>query len=207
MGELGQRVMPLIDKVHGVTDKVEGIPLSMSKARTYYGQYSYRRRFGAGQPSIPGSHRIRISDGDHQHLTLAHELGHYLDNFLLGDGNYTATSGQVVGWGSKTGAADWQEFLDAAYDTDTWRSMEQHGGSLRSYHRNPLEMFARAYAQWIAHKTGDPVMKAELDVIRAARESHPTSEMGYRQWTDDEFEVISQKLDAIFRNRGLLHEG
>ena len=58
------------------------------------------------------------------------------------------------------------------------------------------EMFARSYAQYIATKSQDVAMLAELDEIRTPRSaqfSYPT------QWQNDDFEPIAQAFDEMFK--------
>ncbi len=65
------------------------------------------------------------------------------------------------------------------------------------YLLSPEELFARAYAQYIASRSEDPEMLEELD---RRREEH---EGGYpQQWPDAEFAPIAGAFDAMFGGLG-----
>jgi len=62
------------------------------------------------------------------------------------------------------------------------------------------EIWARAYSQWIAEKSGDPDMLAELE----HRMTRTDQKIYAPQWTSEEFKPISAEIDAIFRDLGWL---
>lgn len=65
------------------------------------------------------------------------------------------------------------------------------------YYLTSKETFARAYAQYIATKTQDPVMLAELRKMQAGDESR----LGI-QWSDQDFVPVMTAFDALFKAEG-----
>ena len=67
------------------------------------------------------------------------------------------------------------------------------------YLLQPHEIFARSYAQYIAHRSRDPQLLGELDTTRKGGSGiYPT------QWGDDEFEKIAVEFDKLFAALGWL---
>lgn len=135
-------------------------------------------------------------------LTFAHEVGHYLDHTLLGT---TARNFETRMLTEQT-TKDW---LDAVRSTRAYQRLEammsdpampaeivQH---LR-YLTSPVELWGRSYAQYIATRSGDAVMLAELATMRASDAPWTRN----RQWGTTDFEVIASAMDEIFRMKGLL---
>jgi hypothetical protein len=60
------------------------------------------------------------------------------------------------------------------------------------------EVWARAYSQYIAVRSGDDVMMAEIAKWRTMN-SHQVYPL---QWTDDEFEPIAAAIDKLFEGLG-----
>ena len=158
------------------------------------------------------------------HLTTVHEVGHFLDNVLFGD---PQTGGRAsMGRGARVGppggllqAVD-QEFGDvivamresADYQTLLGQNLgyftvEGMPGQHFEYPpraamrvRQPVEMFARGYAQWIALRSGNAEMRAEIDDRNALADRG-----GPRlQWDWRNFEPIAGGYDRLFQAAGLL---
>ena len=66
-----------------------------------------------------------------------------------------------------------------------------------SYLLNPKELWARSYAQYIAKKSGNATMLAQLDSVRNSDPFY-----GSRQWQDADFEAIASAIDALFKDKG-----
>ena len=64
-------------------------------------------------------------------------------------------------------------------------------------HRN--ELFARAYAQYIAWRSGDPVMREQLDTILADK----GPEIRLEHWPYEEFLPIVEAFDRLFEGKEL----
>jgi hypothetical protein len=67
------------------------------------------------------------------------------------------------------------------------------------YMLQPREVFARAYAQYIANRSDDDTLKAEL----RDRQEKDANENSYPQtWTDEEFAPIADDFDRMFEDLG-----
>jgi hypothetical protein len=169
----------------------------MSRERVELGEFS------------PGDNQIKVSaNGDHPELTFVHEIGHLLDDKGIGtQGNYASKFAALFD--------KWRDAVDRSKSTQILQKlskfkvikMEVDGKPCRlSIHQNTVEyllrreeQFARSYAQYIALKSGNPVLLKQLEKLREEEKSviyYP------RQWDDDEFEPIADAIDEIFRNLG-----
>jgi len=73
------------------------------------------------------------------------------------------------------------------YDSETMR-----------YLREPEELFARAYAQYIATRSGNELMLRAVDDLRAgAKDGHPPM-----AWEDKDYQAIAAAFDTMFDQRG-----
>ncbi len=142
-------------------------------------------------------------------LTIAHEIAHLIDRQGIGIKNILATHSTNVD-------SRMRAFLDTAYKTESVRKIKEIiktgrftlfeqeyivTESLRGHLYYLLakhEIFARAYAQWVATKTGDEVMLQQIKAIREA----PLDKLS--QWHDKEFEPLAKELDNLFQSLGWL---
>jgi hypothetical protein len=69
-----------------------------------------------------------------------------------------------------------------------------------TYMLKPQEEWARSYAQYVATKTKDPAMRAELAYMRDPAKNPYLIE----QWSDDEFEPIAKAIDDLLEMVGAL---
>ena len=65
----------------------------------------------------------------------------------------------------------------------------------RDYLLDPTEMWARAYAMWVARKTGSQRLAKQLTAINQ-------DEFGY--WQDSDFLAIETEINNLFAARGWL---
>jgi len=70
------------------------------------------------------------------------------------------------------------------------------GKERAEYYLSPEELWARSYAQYIAKKSGNKAMLAEL----AKLQDDPIPS----QWSDDDFIEIEKAIDELFKERGWL---
>lgn len=203
-------VLGLIDRLHGGKELPE-IPLKRAAtSATYYGAYVFREYRRERRIEVDS---IRLQGGRTRgevKMTMAHEIGHYIDHHILGDG--------VFGWGSTSSKASvsmsgetlpgqkepagvWKEFWDAVEASKMRPKILAASGKLNhkqtTYFLRGDEIWARAYAQWVAKRSGDPEMIGALEQARMGV-------LGFRQWGDDEFEPIAAAIDKILGSEGLL---
>lgn len=208
----------IIDRVHG-DGRLPKIPVELTSSKRVHGSYHYRYsrdRFGnlTHEPSMVKMAR----SADHTRLTFAHETGHFLDQQWFGDKLWY--SSKVAGQGNPTvpGMAELmgtirgsgavrklEDMHQAARRRQRWphampdgsiREVMLDSGHLK-YVLTDEELFARSYAQYIATRSGDDVMRAEL-----ARLTNPTDVYHAKQWADDDFEPIARAFDELFEKNG-----
>lgn len=131
-----------------------------------------------------------LRTGDHPGLTTVHEIGHLIDAFGLGDGFTTGADSCA-----RTEMKNW---LNVVRESKSYQTLASRNDSHSFYLRSPKELWARCYAQYIARKSGDPVLCAELDKSI----NNEYNKIYGAQWTDDEFETIMPAMDKIFISMG-----
>jgi hypothetical protein len=145
------------------TWRLPSLAVSLNRSRRYSGGYD-----PAG--------RIELSrHAEHLGLALLHELGHAVDHLVIGEGQrFGSETTRLAGWWRAVESSRAFERLMSADDGWYWRS--------------PREAFARSFAQWVAGRSGDGTLLAELE-RRAAGAG--------RQWTAEDFAPIGRALDAV----------
>ncbi|MDQ0894436.1 phage minor capsid protein [Agromyces ramosus] len=180
-----------IEKVHTVPDTVRPVKITDDANMAELGKYSPMRSL------------IEIrSQGPAVQLTVAHEIGHYIDHRVLGQSTTfletkLPTSRSTLRWlrvvQDSPEVRRLQEILAGADDDP---DLETH---IR-YLLTPSEMFARAYSQWIAVRSGDEALSLGVEWWRERKDEWTRA----RQWGSTEFEPIADAIDAMFREKGLL---
>lgn len=126
-------------------------------------------------------------------LTLAHEIGHFLDYEGLAEGKSAALASAEL--------ADVRRALDASGAIRTLaRELGAAQGKVRTrilYLLDRREQWARAYTQWLAARSGDDALLAQLDEVRGGSHLQALS-----QWSDADFEEVARAIDALFRAKG-----
>jgi len=127
-------------------------------------------------------------------LTAVHEIGHFLDIAALGPVGRLAT---------RAGDPEMLKVLAAAEQTDAVKSLREqadqagfaeHGFLL--YLLRPDEIWARAYAQFIAERSNSPLL---LKGLRRAQ-----AENSDRQWDTEDFAPVAQAIENMFAKLGWL---
>ncbi|MCM2391702.1 hypothetical protein [Streptomyces albipurpureus] len=211
-----------IARVHGMDRELPRIPLYTETRPDYGGVY---RRVGDESVLL----RINPAPYAHPELTAVHELGHFLDHQGIGEPGVMST-----GLDNDEVAPDsiFAEWWDAVQRTDThrtlrmmkkwspkmrWAKIEQPNGTIEdfyvsreyvSYLARPREVFGRAYAQWIATRSYDPVLMEQLHELSdpgMGAKLITGFTAGYPgQWPAEEFAEIADALDELFEQLGLL---
>jgi len=193
---IARAAVDAINAVHG-DGELEKIPLRWGKSSFENGSYTYRGR-------IPV--KITISKYTKTpRLTAAHEMGHFLDQQGIGKKTYASEDPQFA---KLFGA--WRKAVHESGNVRRLNEMLQgedrieHEGERVEvdkewirYALTERELFARSYAQWIAGRSNDDKMKAEL---RSTQEFRPHRS----QWDDEEFEPIAAAMDEMFQELGWL---
>lgn len=137
-------------------------------------------------------------------MTVAHEYGHFLDHQLFGSGKpglsgvATHSNNQEVKALMKVAAKSPEIKRLRAKLRDPMTP--PHHAEYIAYLLMPAEIFARSYSQWVAQRSGDQSMRAELRDVRSTdRETH-----GYEsQWSDANFYPLAREFDRLFAGRNL----
>lgn len=202
--DAGRRALDAIAKVHGDGElpelPVEREPQPWKQHGGYYLSQDLKPRRITTTPS-----------GDHPELTLVHEIGHFLD--------HQGVTGKVrdqYGFASsvdprfeklrtvirESNAS--QELLrlsklrEVEIELADGRTIDYpiDRGYIR-YLFLPHELWARAYSQYVALRSGDPTLKAQLDRLRRRGPLYYPV-----QWDDDDFEPIAKAIDELMVELG-----
>lgn len=151
------------------------------------------------------------SKGSTPLLTTAHELGHAIDMAEIGE---KRSPFLIPGRSYKTREqeAAVNEFFDEVYRTPEvdqigrlWnvaRSIGDHDmANHAKYLLEPWELWARAFAQWVAVETKSAKMLAELEAVMAEARA---SRFLFRQWENESFDRIRPRIEGVLRSFGKL---
>jgi hypothetical protein len=176
---------------------------------------------------LPREGENKVGMEEHAALTTAHEFGHYLDwTVFRTQSQPSGDWGNMVGrpqqgsrglWYEGNGGDTLSGVMTAIKESDAYGQLEHFqsvtlpwpgddsGAKLvydyetTRYLREPEELFARGYAQWIAERSGNEDMLRGVDNYReAARVGHAP-----QAWEPEDFEPIGKAFDALFQNKGL----
>jgi SPP1 gp7 family putative phage head morphogenesis protein len=175
----------LVDKAHddGV---LPAIPVTGKVPGRSNGVYVSRRSGTPVEIGIKGT-------GPNPIMTTAHELGHFIDHQALD------TAGRFASQVSPA-LAGWRQVVLESAPIQAIRAQLATSSQSRAYFQYllaPEEIWARAYAQYIATRTGDVAMLAELQAMRALPRLGPML-----QWTAEEFAPIAREIDTLFKTKG-----
>ena len=137
----------------------------------------------------PHALKIRVSARSKvKEFTLVCETGHFLDHQALMPGQ---------GFASLFSDGLLAEVLQAIRSSQAYAELNRVVISAEAleYYNDPTELWSRAYAQWVAQRSGSALLKAQADQVIAG-------EYGYWKWED--FELIAQEIEKLFKKRGWL---
>lgn len=195
-----------VDAVH--TDgRLPRIPIRrLALSRKMHGHF--RHRLG-GPPLDIGVHPA----APHAALTAVHEIGHFLDySGLGGAGEFGSVAADLLGpWRAAVRSSEAVQRLGQLWRFTQGRAQETPagGGGVNyaveqryiEYLLQNEELWARSYAQFVAVRSGHPVLREQLDRLRRRPERH----LYYGgHWDDDDFQPIMAEIEAAFRQKGWL---
>lgn len=200
------QALAAVDRIHTLPESPERTPV-----RPVYVQRDSRLGdFNPNRNSRIGI-RTELPNGypAHYGMTFLHELGHLIDFEVAGRnqayGTYLSRFNTP---------AHWQAFWDAIIWTEWFRTVHAIRQHLRftgagydlaeqlDYLLDPAEMWARAYSQYVAGRSGNAMLMRELRMI-------PTLDTvsGFQtpvQWTDQDFAQIAIAVENVLRAEGLM---
>ncbi len=194
-----------IDKVHG-DGNLPKIPIEKINKGPNAGQMTVVK----GKPTKIDIH----THTETPRITAAHEIGHFLDWSGI-EAKHRGSLGQI----DYRKDPRFNGFLEAVDKSDTIQSLKDVRlkesvtvvqGKLTStckvdkryvnYLLQDHEVFARAYSQWIATRSEDPEMMAELSHMIRFGEKRTYKD----QWDHDDFKPIAAEIDKLFKGLGWL---
>jgi len=144
---------------------------------------------------IPSRKAVAVHpDGSVQtHMNaVTHEYGHYIDRTLgVGDEYLTETAAGDSVYQLLRQSPTMEALRNDAFE------VVKGDPVTRNYFLQGKEMFARAFHQYVALKSGDPDLMRELEHVRADKF------LSFQFWQEDEFGPIAEAFDELFRERGL----
>jgi len=148
-----------------------------------------------GEYTSGNSPKIGIKDGktDGVGMTVAHEFGHHVDR-MLGGGKAFASNDPGATPEIRKALAESQAYDDLKQHAKTMPRTEAK--AFEKYWLSDVELFARAYSQWIVEKSANTDMRAELD-------RRLSGFVGW-QWKKDDFKPIAKAFDDYFAKKGVL---
>lgn len=179
-----------IDKLHSA-GALPKLPIINSRSQSYQGQYKYKL---SGSPID-----ISVSSNSvNPEMTLAHEIGHFIDHQVITPGKFASTSSPLF--------KQWKEAVENSVATKVLRKLLKESTSRVTsrridYYLDTHEQWARAYAQWVATRSQNDVMLEQVSKI-VGKQTSPV--YAASQWADEDFAPIAAAIDEIFKELGLL---
>lgn len=192
-GWLG-RTMRAIDGVHG-DGVLPRLPVIRGRSQQHFGAFFSNR-------SVDGKHvviKITLDIPEHPEMTLAHEIGHFLDQQgIPGSAGHLGMASRdprpdnpMLAWSRVVAqTAEYQAGLEKLQNVTSGRERR-----LLDYYMSWHELWARSYAQYIAVRSRDERMLEQLNKLR-------TGPYAFKQWSDDEFEPVARAIDDLFETLG-----
>jgi hypothetical protein len=162
-----------------------------------------------GTPGVDARpRRIRLNAGaTRPELNFLHELGHYIEGFAIPGhkkmGRDWGRDPDLAAWKAAVEGSKAWKALDSLVGVDDVRGRKDgRAGRIRvkqdevAYLLRWDELWARAYAQYVAVRSGDAVLRAQLE---AARDRRVHGIYFHRQWDEADFEPIAAAIDELFR--------
>lgn len=196
---ISRRAIEAVDRVHSIAALP---PVTVEVVPTLKGEGAYDRE----------KRRIGISGTAKQpELSLLHEVAHPIDQ-VLGDG---------YEYGSVLDVPELQEWKAAVTQSAAFQRLMELQGKRSvevefegdtfeyplptrylEYLIKPQELWARSHSQYIAMKSGDPILQQQLDDLRHELDQSvsPT------QWTEEDFRPIGDAIGRLLKRKGWLRE-
>jgi len=154
---------------------------------------------GSRSVFYPGERTIVLAErGRHQHLSLLHELGHFIDRYTSPPGSYSSAIARPQWRSWREAVEESEEIYRLVIDAQKTQHRDTRRAAL--YNLEPDEIWARCYAQYIATVSGDVRLRRELKAF--SLELSRDGDFLTRQWSDESFVPIRETMDEIFEELG-----
>jgi hypothetical protein len=193
-----RRALKAIDSVHG-DGVLPLLPVIRTSGRVQVGAYEWNEHTGEAL-------RLSFSSvGTHPELSVVHEIGHFLDHRGFGRrGDLGSVIGTVADLLRAIEATEAFARLRALRSrrrvrvrTPVREEFETVNQRLVMYLLDPRELFARAYAQFIAWASGDTTLIAQLNDLRTSRRGTVYHDI----WEVEDFTGIATEFVSLFERR------
>jgi len=131
----------------------------------------------------------------HPPLTLAHEIGHFIDHQALGDIGLFASkdSPMLEGWRNAIAVSAATKALEDLLNDAYYKKLSTH-------YLSKEEQWARSYAQWVAIRSKNTkLIKQYKAIIKSSNKAVSAS-----QWIGVDFNPVAAEIDALFKKLGWL---
>lgn len=139
-------------------------------------------------------------------LTLIHEVGHYLDHTAVGETKDFMGSSPTVGLSNRRERSlpVFNDFLSTVEKTPTMQRIikkskeakRQEEKDYNAYLMTRSEIFARAFTQYVANKSGSGALQAQFKAEQTKRNAKNM------YWSDAEFKKLEPVMDKMFKEMG-----
>ncbi len=174
----------IIDSVHG-DGQLPGCDANLDNNMNPFGSFNY----------LTKKLLVKVKTNNHPELTAVHEIGHYIDYFGLYKEPYKIRMTDSIGLPKV------KKLIDAIKNSTTIKygaAFYSFDPGYQDYYLREREMFARAYAQYIAIKSGDAILLSQL------RDSQSNLKTNFLQWSDSDFMPIMKAMDNLLEENGWL---
>lgn len=132
-------------------------------------------------------------------LVIVHEIGHWIDWKGLPGSRLSYPAGAA----SEISPAleGWRQAVDnsQAVSDILMGEIYRMSPGYQRYLLRPRELWARAYTQYIAQRSGHPKLLAQIESIRSGENKHM---LPAGQWSDEDFAPIAAAMDKLFQQLG-----
>lgn len=190
LAPLAEEVLTAIDSLH-LVPSLPQVPLVYSEEARLYARYHPND----GKPFIEVSRR-----GPHLRLSLTHEIGHLLDH-VLGDLDDYSSHQRNSPIGSVLRVIERSRTVRELRAVHQGRKPLEAGAAIRQIHYwlEKPELWARAYAQYVAARAENIEMTNDLQVSQDLEDIQIYKNV---QWDSDDFEPIAMAIDAALKKLG-----
>jgi hypothetical protein len=191
-GKLADQVnlaLAAIDQVHD-----DGALASVPLYDTKQSAYGYVKPVTSTAGTVAQYVAVR-SSGPWPALTAVHEVGHLLDLGAIGSAGDFASVRLEAGMAEVLVATEQSAAIAGLRSQLAATSSVATAGHL-NYLLSPWEIWARAYAQFIAERSGNAVLQTQLQAAREAEKN--------RQWSAADFAPVARAIEKMFQQLGWL---
>ena len=187
-------VIRAIDGVHGVGGAIPTIPLINAGSTERATDAWFAFHIDANGEVLPRSISVRVGV-PYRRIKTLHEIGHFIDGCALpGPGFASIQAIELDDW--RLAIEESQLFGQL---TEIELGLAGQERARLACARQVDELWARSYAQFVANRSGDPALLAELQGTSIA----PLDDLRFPlQWDDDDFVSVADAIDALFWRLG-----